>query len=247
MLDCGKAHFVDWMKLPWIWQMCTRSRKWEIPAFANVNSCNALHWGIRLSANAGGANTFIFMTRLPSACWPSWKEETRWNLFYLLCQVQAGFLFSSWPPSWKEETRWKLNLSLSPWPRCQLHADHWPIEEKETSWKPDIFFFTTWPPSANLVNLKRGNHKKIKSNFFTTWLASAIRANLKWGNRNIFKTWLPTWKEWKQKTETRLIFMASLLSWFFVVARIKVLNGVHTELNHIVFLDLELKQTSKHI
>ena len=142
MLDCGKAHFVDWMKLPWIWQMCTRSRKWEIPAFANVNSCNALHWGIRLSANAGGANTFIFMTRLPSACWPSWKEETRWNLFYLLCQVQAGFLFSSWPPSWKEETRWKLNLSLSPWPRCQLHADHWPNWKKGNQLKTRYFLYS---------------------------------------------------------------------------------------------------------
>lgn len=224
MLDCGKAHFVDWMKLPWIWQMCTRSRKWEIPAFANVNPCNALHWGIRLSANAGGANTFIFMTRLPSACWPSWKEETRWNLFYLLCQVQASFLFSS---SWKEKlkTRWKLNLSLSPWPRCQLHADHWPSWRKGNQLKTRYFYI------HNLVNLKRGNHMKIKSNIFTTWLPSAIRANLKWGNRNIFKTWLLTWKEWKQKTETRLIFLASLLGWFFVVAIIKVLSGVHRELN----------------
>ena len=121
--------------------MCTRSRKWEIPAPTNVNPCNALHQGIRLSANAGGANTFIFMTRLPSACWPSWKEETRWNLFYLLCQVQASFLFSS---SWKEElkTRWKLNLSLSPWPRCQLHADHWPTWRKGNQLKTRYFLFS---------------------------------------------------------------------------------------------------------
>ena len=134
---------------------------------------------------------------------------------------------------------------LSSWPGCQVHVGQ--VEKR----KPDEIFFIFFAKCKLVSSFQVGlqvEKRKPDENQIYVYLHELVpncmltidqleENETNWKPDIFYLHDLAAHAQCEpgqfeiEKTETRLIFMALLLSWVFVVARIKVLSGVHRELN----------------